>query len=122
MDKELVGYLLNALDADAKRDVERHLTESPELNTRLERMREALAPLAADRQPPPPPPGLGARTNGKGAEHIGRALPKAAFAVIESIGSEAPWWRRVDILLAACLLIAVIGMGGPFLVHSQRSR
>src|SRR5262249_17326252 len=53
--ENLLGYLLNALDENIHREVEAHLATSTEAQGRLELLRQALAPLAADRKDAPPP-------------------------------------------------------------------
>src|SRR5262249_40315229 len=62
MDDQLVGYLLNALDEDARRQVETYLHASPDARRKLESLRTALSPLESDRAHPAPPAGLAERT------------------------------------------------------------
>src|SRR5262249_39151708 len=75
MDDNLVGYLLDALDADTRRAVEDHLRTHPEARARLDRLRRLLEPLEADREPPAPPPHLVQATLARVAEARGRPLP-----------------------------------------------
>jgi hypothetical protein len=143
MDENLVGYLLNALDPDTEREVEAHVRAHPELQARLERLRAALAPLEADREPPAPPPGLVFRTLGRVAEMHAHDLANRADkpdeeeaasgfretvpgpSAWESLPAAPPivpmqrdlaprsWWRRADVLVAAGLLIAVLTLAIP---------
>jgi prepilin-type processing-associated H-X9-DG protein len=114
MDQDLVGYLLNSLDADEQRQVEEYLARSPEGRQRLDVLRQSLEPLAVDSEPPAPPPGLVVRTIARVAEYCvrDRDLPRAPAAP-PSYVLPRPLWRRADVLVAACLLITVIGLAIP---------
>ncbi len=68
-DEDLIGYLLHALDADDHRAVEAAVAADPAAAARLARARAALAPLAADRDPPAPRPALAARTLARVAQY-----------------------------------------------------
>ena len=72
MDETLIGYLLDALDRDARRAVEAHLRLHPEARARLADLVRMLGPLAADAEDPEPPPGLADRT----LAHIDRMQPR----------------------------------------------
>src|ERR1700740_3435512 len=105
MDENLIGYLLNALDPDAQREVEAYLHSHPEGRRRLAELRQALAPLEADREDPEPPPDLVVRTLARVAEHCTRELPRAPAALRRSLaGTGRPFWRRADALVAASIL------------------
>ena len=62
MDDNLIGYLLNALDPDEHRRTEEYLRGNAEARRKLELLRSALAPLAADAGQPDSPAGLVERT------------------------------------------------------------
>ena len=117
MDENLLGYLLNALDESTKGEVEAHLSAYPEARERLAALRHALEPLAADRDAPAPAPQLVERTLAKVAEHICASpkptaeLPQAPPSLPATLSIGHSWWRRPDILVAACLLITVVGVG-----------
>lgn len=119
MDRELLGYLLNALDDASRAQVEAQLTQDPSSRDRLALLERALEPLAADAEPPPPPPGLFAKTIALAAEHMARPLPQAPVPRFDSPVISTFSRRRVDVLLAACLLIAVVGMTAPMLWRSH---
>lgn len=121
MDEHLLGYLLNALEPEELRQVEIWLKAHPEGQARVERLRQALAPLAAERDTPiEPPPGLAVRTLARVAEHICRDLPHAPkTAVVRSLGPARPSWRRVDVLIAACLLITLLGLLSLWLLRTR---
>lgn len=111
MDENLVGYLLDALDPGARDEVERTLESQPELRERLERLRMALAPLAADAMPPEPPSGLVCATLARIAEHHCRPLPAAPLPTPYqrvARGRRVPRWA--DLLVAASLLIVLGGL------------
>jgi prepilin-type processing-associated H-X9-DG protein len=109
MDENLVGYALNCLDPDEQSQVEEQLRGSPEARDRLERLRLALAPLAADAEDEGPRPGLAVRTIARVAEHHCRKLPPAPPA--PPVTLELPprrGWRRIDGLVAAGILLCVL--------------
>jgi hypothetical protein len=117
MDKNLVGYLLNALDAETQREVEDHLRDSAPAQQRLEQLRRALEPLAADNEPPEPPPGLWLRTLAFVAEDRCRRLPPAPQPVTVLAGGppSRSWWRRSDVLIAASLLLLAALISIPWI-------
>jgi prepilin-type processing-associated H-X9-DG protein len=116
MDENLVGYLLNTLDPETHREVEHHLETDPGARERLETLRRALEPLAADTDEVEPPPGLVVRTLGRVAEYICRDLPHAPPQRPRAAGVMTPLWRRADVLVAACLLITFLGFTIPWVV------
>lgn len=122
MEENLVGYLLNALDEPTRQQVEAYLDQHPEARDHLTLLRQALAPLAADQEAPPPPPQLVERTLAKVAEHICSPpaaepapargdLPQAPSLSPATLSGGRTWWRRADVLVAACLLVMVAGIG-----------
>jgi hypothetical protein len=109
MDEHLVGYLLKALDPATQREVEAYLLAQPEAARKLELLRQALQPLAADRETPLPPPGLRLRTLARIAEYRCRDLPRAPLPLpIRSRPPVRSWWRRADVLVAAALLLIAL--------------
>ncbi len=69
-DDDLIGFLCDALEVKERAAVEARVRSDPALAARLERLRAALAPLEADRDPPEPPPGLALRTLARLAAHL----------------------------------------------------
>jgi prepilin-type processing-associated H-X9-DG protein len=116
MEEQFIGYLLNALDERGTRDVEAYLQAHPEARTKLALLQQALEPLAADKEAPAPPPQLVERTLAKLAEHIcgdGRPtteLPQAPPIPRQSLSGGRSWWRRVDVMVAASLLLTAVGI------------
>lgn len=71
-DEDFIGYALDLLDPAERAEVEAYLAAHPPAVARVERLRAATAPLAADRdpEPPPAPAGLVVRTVGRLAEYL----------------------------------------------------
>ena len=116
MEDYFIGYLLDALDERTKRQVEAYLTRHPDAREKLALLEHALEPLAADKDAFVPPTLLVERTLAKVAEHIctdrrSDDLPQAPLVTPSSLASGRSWWRRVDVLVAACLLFTVTGVG-----------
>ena len=117
MEEQLIGYLLDALDERSKRQVEAYLAEHPEACEKLALYKQALEPLAIDRDLPAPPPLLVERTLARVAGHIcanGNRVEELPHAppisnATRPIGRS--WWRRADVLVAACVLFTIGGIG-----------
>lgn len=97
MDANLLGYLLGALEPEEQRRVEDLLAESPDAATRLELLRQALEPMAADKDTIDPPADLAVRTVGLVAEHVvateGTVAPPGNSPVsdfLRSLGRKEP--------------------------------
>jgi prepilin-type processing-associated H-X9-DG protein len=115
MDELFIGYLLDALDEPAEREVEAYLTQHPEARGRLALLEQALAPLSADRDAPAPPPLLVERTLARIAEEMctpGKSdLPHAPPVSPVTISGGRSWWRRADLAVAASVVLTVVGIG-----------
>ncbi|MHB8900092.1 MAG: hypothetical protein ACYC6Y_15190 [Thermoguttaceae bacterium] len=59
---QLLGYLLDALEDEERRQVQQDLANNSDLRQQLEALRALLAPMEAFREPIDPPLGLAART------------------------------------------------------------
>jgi prepilin-type processing-associated H-X9-DG protein len=110
MEENLVGYLLDALDPDTRREVEKYVQEHPEAQRRLEVLRRALAPLEAAREEIVPPPNLSRRTieRVRAATTMVSRVPgrPAARTLVGAPAVPPRWaWRRVDYLVAASVLL-----------------
>src|SRR5580765_6696202 len=75
-DEDLIGYLVGALDSDDRVAVESHLRANPGALRRLDRLRDMLAPLAADCVQPLPPAGLATRTVARLASYLVEHKPR----------------------------------------------
>ncbi len=125
MDENLLGYLLDALDPETHREVESYLQSHPEAQQRLERLRRALLPLAADGRSEDlrPPTGLWVQTLARVAEYRCRDLPRAPLTrAARAVVATRPWWRRADVLVAATLLLAISALLLPGLNYLRARR
>jgi prepilin-type processing-associated H-X9-DG protein len=119
MEENFIGYLLGALDERTSSDVEHYLEEHPEAQEKLAVLEQALAPLEADAESPPPPADLVFRTLARVAEQIcipapvptTTTLPKAPPIEPSSLPLGRVGWRRLDVLVAACILVTILGVG-----------
>src|SRR5579864_1318138 len=116
MDENLVGYLLHSLDEDDERQMEAYLARSAEARHNLENLRRGLEPLDTDREESAPPPDLVVRTLARVAEYCSQSLPHAPTPLRSGGGYRNPW-RRVDVLVAAAVLLAAVGVGVSALAH-----
>jgi len=107
MDENLVGYLLNAIEPDEQRAIQKELRENAETRRRLELVRQALEPLAADAEASDPPAGLWVRTLARVAEHRCRNLPHAPSTLTYRPAASRLSWRRADALAAAGILLCL---------------
>ena len=116
VDANLIGYLLESLDEEARAEVAAQLHANEETRWRLEQTRQALTPLAADKDADPPPDGLAVRTLARVAEYCCLDLARAPVAVSRSTPLRS-WWRRADLVVAASLLLLALGLGVPALLR-----
>ncbi len=122
MEHLFVGYVLDALDEPAKREVETYLDRSAEARAKLAMFKQALEPLEADLAVPAPPPLLVERTIARIAETVCAPnppldeLPQAPPIARTSIGVAQSWWRRADMLVAASIILTIVGVGLTVLV------
>jgi hypothetical protein len=123
MEEHLVGYVLNSLDPDTQREVEAYVRTHPEAERQVLLLRRSLEPLAAD-APDEPRAGLWVRTLAHIARdqcrkpdadplHPYRDLPKAPRAD-RPVSRGSAWWRRADVLVAACLMLLLGGLGATW--------
>ena len=122
MDETLIGYLLDALDRDARQAVEAHLRQHPETRARLTELARMLEPLAADADGPEPPPGLADRT----LSHIDRLQPRLRLPAapppsrrqVGGPGRRGP--RRVDLVAAVLIAALTAGLCASWLARQWR--
>jgi prepilin-type processing-associated H-X9-DG protein len=118
LDAELICYLVGGLEEEEARQVSAAVEAEPEKQRRLQELRQALEPLAADKDDPEPPRDLTARTIALVAEHCCRKLPRAPVPLRQSSGAAVrSWWRRADVLVAASLLLTALGLAAPGLLE-----
>jgi prepilin-type processing-associated H-X9-DG protein len=121
LDENLIGYLLDALEPDAKAEVEAQLRAQPETRDRLDWLRHALEPLAADKAAPNPPSQLAVRTLARVAEFCCLELHKAPPAVARS-SPQRSWWRRADLVAAAALFLLAVSLVLPAVLRSRQNQ
>jgi prepilin-type processing-associated H-X9-DG protein len=109
MDLDLIGYLHGWLDADELARTEATLRNDPEAQSRLERLKAHLAPLALVRVEEPVPEGLADRTLAYVDERTKAAPSRRPGATEEPVYSPSRW-RRVDAVVSACVVVLVGGM------------
>jgi hypothetical protein len=119
LDDNLVGYLLDALDEDTRREVDVYLKTHPSARQKLDRLRLALSPLAADREPEEPPPGLVQATLALVDSERNRALPKAPQLARRQAGATS-WWRRSELIAASILALVLLGVGSVWIYQSRQ--
>lgn len=121
MNEHLLGYLLNALDPETHRQVDGYVKSNPEARQRLELLRQAAKPLAVDRDECEPSRDLVIGTLARVAEHCCRTLPHAPMAAAtRTVAAQRPFWRRADVLVAAALLITVLGFTIPWFLKVRQ--
>ncbi|MBL8793257.1 MAG: hypothetical protein JNM56_05080 [Planctomycetia bacterium] len=125
MDENLVGYLLNSLDADSHQQVETYLRNHPEAQKKLDTLKLALVPLEADKEEIAPPPGLAYGAIAMAAEYRCRPHVEPPPAPeLRGLGPERRWWRRSDLMVAASILILVgfLGTQGIMRLRENQSQ
>jgi prepilin-type processing-associated H-X9-DG protein len=120
METNLPGYILGSLEPDERRRVEQQLKTDPTAREQLQRLRQALAPLADDSDDAAPPPGLVHRTLARIENLEQQRLPAAPAVSAAQRGGGRRSWRRADVLVAACLLICLGALIPPAIANLQR--
>jgi hypothetical protein len=118
MEEILAGYLLNALDPDTERQVEQYILDYPQARPQLEKVKRTLELLAADKEIDPPTPQMRYQTFARVAEYRCRTLPQAPAPTPAQRSTGRAWWRRADVIVAACLLVVLAGVGAPLIYRS----
>ena len=128
MDSELLGYLMDALDETESDSVEKQLEASPDLRTRMVRLRDLLTPLQDDVAATEPTNDLHYRTL-RMIAHYRVAHPSTLSSEINRVPahrwSDRVWspsqWRRVDFVVAAGILF-ILGLVIPMLLNEIRNK
>lgn len=125
MEDQLIGYLLDALDEKTKAEVEAYIARHPEAREKLALLKQAMEPLEADFTAAPPPPLLAERTLATVAEYICDPdklpddLPQAPPISPAAVRAGRSWWRRADVLVAASIMLTILGVGTIILARMQ---
>lgn len=137
MREELVGYLLDALDADERATLEQRLHQDTRLRHELELLHESLEPLRVDEGTWDPPQGLAARTCAFVARHtLDRPKVERAATNRRPVRTLAPEktlapattgaffrssWSFADMAVAAGIFLAATTLLFPALQHSRNN-
>ncbi|MBY0588681.1 hypothetical protein K2X85_16025 [bacterium] len=97
---DLIGYLLDALSDEERRQVEAELAHRPELREELRQLREKLLPSMAIDDAIAPPSDLADRTIRAARD------PVATLGALSSWGTSGSW-RLVDVALVGGMLLVV---------------
>ncbi|MBX9681916.1 MAG: hypothetical protein K2X38_24430 [Gemmataceae bacterium] len=122
MQDRIAEYVMGLMEPAQQAEMETALREDAELRRHFELMRQALAPLAADQEEDEGSSTLVPSTIAKVAEHICREhdLPHAPTTIADrTSGGERKWYQRLDVIVAASLMLLAIGVTAPFLLRSQ---
>lgn len=118
MEHDLLAYLLHGLDPDEERAVEAHLEADAAARKELRQWRGLLDPLNA-LPAPEPPDALYMDTLRAVAGHMVQ-IRGPNFPARDEIAEGGPrWWRRVDVLVAASVIL-VLGLLAPPLIMYMR--
>ena len=121
MDENLLGYLLNALDAAERRAVESRLAATPRDGRRWPAPAPRPGPAGRRRRAAGAAARPGRADPGPRRRDRCRRLPAAAAAVARTRrGPAGGAGRRADLLVAAALLVLVGGLCVPRLVRQWR--
>jgi len=117
MKHDLLGYVLNLLDDEDRRQVEAHLAESPEARRQVQALRGAVLPLGHDQEEEEGPAGLFVSTLKRVAAYRCRRVK--APPPPPSRGSVRSGWRLVDVLVAASILLVGFMIAAPAILYAR---
>lgn len=109
MREQLLGYLLGALDASEREQLEARLAVDEDLQLELAELRRKLEPLRCDREELQPPLGLAHRT----CQYV------ATHAQFYRMFAASDRWRMQDVLTAAGIIIIVTMLVFPAVYNSR---
>lgn len=117
-DEILIGYLLGALDADERAQVERQLAMNPQLRQRLDKLDEQLCSMRGEDEDETVPPFLAERTCA--AIDAYQAARKAQPpAPPNQRATDPSGWSFVDLAVAGGVCLAVSLLFFPAVVNSR---
>jgi hypothetical protein len=122
MHEDLLGYLLNALDADEQQRIEELLAQDASLRRELQRLRRCLGPLESVREEHHPPTDLAERTCDHILQHEQVHRPQVRSRVAVEFPDTAPTASRFSpveglVLTLVCLVAFTLFL--PALVNSR---
>jgi hypothetical protein len=121
--EDLIGYLLGALEPDEIRRVEQALAMDADLRAELERLRQAMQPLAELKEEYEPPAGLVDRAMANlGAnpreEGVGEGLGDVRLAGGHELLPAREWsWR--DIFAGSIAVLVIVGLVFPSILRER---
>jgi hypothetical protein len=114
MDELLVGYLLETLEPEQRAVVEQHLARETAWQVRFRQLANVLAPLGEDPEMDPPP-GLALNTLAFVAQQQCKDRPPCPAPRDVPLNRPYFGWRRVDVLVAACIALVCTALLAPML-------
>jgi prepilin-type processing-associated H-X9-DG protein len=118
MEKDLLGYLMKALDPAEQAAVEAHLRTQPEAQAQLETLRQTLEPLAWD-PPEAPPSELAARTLARLATSQAATVPATTNPGWRGF---RPGRRFVEMAVAAVVALIVAGTVTVWITRARQQQ
>jgi len=121
--EQLLGYLLDALEDDERRRVERQIEDDPTLIDELQALRESLEPLAEDSDEREPPAGLAQRACARVAQQRDREPPRPVGHDLRAADSGACAARSrisvADVVVTAGIVLAAVLIFFPAIASSR---
>lgn len=118
---KLLGYLLDACEADERQHIEQHLQQDESLRQHCNLLSKAFEPLACDKAHLEPPKGLTQRC----CEYV-FARAEVMPAALSPIGGAAAMpvkrrrWSWLDVTVAAAVAAAVMFLVGPAIFQARQ--
>lgn len=121
MREDLLGFLLNALDADEQQRIENELARDPQLREELARLRRCLEPLESTWDETEPPAGLADRTCAAIDQHeqVHGPSPASASRIRAAAGLCLRSYSVADCLVLSLVLLIAFTLLMPAIVNSR---
>src|SRR5689334_14637936 len=118
---KLIGYLLDACDADERQQIEQHLQQDESLRRRCDVLKRAFEPLAHDKDHIEPPKGLAHRCCDYVFSRI-EVMPAAISPVGGSaaLSEKRRRWSWLDVTVATAVAAAVMFLIGPAIFQARQ--
>jgi hypothetical protein len=119
--EKLLGYLLDACDADERQQIEQHLQQDESLRQRCDLLNKAFDPLAHDKAHIEPPKGLAVRC----CEYV-FSRADVMPAALSPVGGSAALpvkrrrWSWLDVTVATAVAAAVMFLIGPAIFQARQ--
>lgn len=121
MSEDLIGYLLNALDADEQQRIENELARDPQLREALAQLRRCLEPLESTWDETDPPAGLADRTCAAIEQHeqVHGPSPASVSRIRAAAGLCLRSYSLADCLVLSLVLLIAFTLLMPAIVNSR---